>query len=177
MDDRLDAIEEIIRRAQAEGAFDNLPGQGDPLDLNKNPFAADSQLAHDLIQNNGFTLPWIADKQEIMGELVDWRSKLTRAWQRQDSGPIWERHWRESVAAFAVAAVKLNKRIADYNLKAPADSQHLLAIDVEAELRRARQSAPLPEADSPAPIKKSVETDAPPGFRQRMLEFARRKRR
>jgi hypothetical protein len=176
MEDRTNAIEEIIRQAQAKGQFADLPGQGRPLDLQQNLFAPDSQLAHNLIQNNGFTLPWIADKQEITAELAGWRQKLRAAWRQRHNGPAWEQYWQECVAAFRQEAGQLNSRILAYNLKAPADSQHLLAIDVTAELERLRQSPPedspgwADETPGPPANSQAVPT---PSLRERALGYLR----
>ncbi len=38
MDRRARGIDEIIRQAMREGAFDNLPGKGKPLELIENPY-------------------------------------------------------------------------------------------------------------------------------------------
>lgn len=159
MDDRSSAIEEIIRQAQAKGEFENLSGQGRPLDLRENLFAPDSQLAHNLIQNNGFTLPWIADKQEITAELENWRRKLSAAWRQRLNGPTWEQHWRESAATFTQEAAQLNKRILNYNLKVPAASQQLLPVNVELELERARQTPP--DDNEPLPQQRPTAVAAP----------------
>jgi hypothetical protein len=180
MDDRTNAIEEIIRQAQAKGQFADLPGQGRPLDLQQNLFAPDKQLAHNLIQNNGFTLPWIADRQEITAELAGWRQKLGTAWRQRHNGPAWEKHWQEVAAAFRHEAGKLNGRILAYNLKAPADSQHLFAINVEAELERLPQSPP---EDDPGWTDKTPGSPAhsqalpAPSLRERALGYIRSLRR
>jgi hypothetical protein len=186
MSEQMNAIEEIIRQAQEKGDFANLPGQGRPLPLPENPFAADSQLAHSLLQNNGFTLPWIADKRELSAELDGWRQKLSVAWQQRSRGPAWERHWHDSAAAFRDEAEKLNRRILTYNLKVPAASQQLLPINVETELARAQQSLArarqslaraqqsLPPTAEPAPSTTELPTAAPtPSWRQRALNHIR----
>lgn len=55
--------ERLIREAQEEGRFDDLPGHGRPLDLADVPFAGEMALAHHLLRNAGAVPPWIeADK-------------------------------------------------------------------------------------------------------------------
>jgi len=176
MDDRTNAVEEIIRQAQEKGEFADLPGQGRPLALPQNLFGADKQLAHNLIQNNGFTLPWIADKQEIAAELAGWRQKLRAAWRQRHAGPAWEQYWQECVAAFHQEAGKLNRRILVYNLKVPADSQQLLAINVEAELERLRQSPPegdLEWADKSPDSLANSQAVPTPSLRERAMSYIR----
>lgn len=48
-------IDETIRKAMEEGAFDNLRGTGKPLSIEDNPFVDPSwQLAYHLLKENGF---------------------------------------------------------------------------------------------------------------------------
>jgi hypothetical protein len=70
-------VERLIREAQEDGRFDDLPGQGQPLVLPDDSAAADHALAYHLLGNAGVSPPWIeADKavraleEEIHG-LVD----------------------------------------------------------------------------------------------------------
>lgn len=47
--------ERKIREAMEEGAFEQLEGEGRPLDLEVNPFEDPSlRMAHRLLRNNGF---------------------------------------------------------------------------------------------------------------------------
>src|ERR1041384_973169 len=75
-------IEEKLREAFAEGAFDNLPGKGQPLKLEaENPFEDPTQrMGYRVLRNNGFTLPWIQEQKEIAEESERLRTELTRAW-------------------------------------------------------------------------------------------------
>ena len=49
-------IDQHIRRAQAEGAFDNLPGQGKPLNLDDGYKEApeESRMAYKILKNAGY---------------------------------------------------------------------------------------------------------------------------
>jgi hypothetical protein len=62
-------VEEIIRDAMARGEFDDLPGQGKPLDLDAY-FAApeDLRLAYSMLKNAGY-LPQEAELLRQMGQL------------------------------------------------------------------------------------------------------------
>jgi DnaJ-like protein len=96
--------ERKIREAIEEGAFDHLEGAGKPLDLGENPFEDPSdRMAHRLLKNNGFAPAWIEEAKEIEAE-----SRRLRASGEASSGDFQSR----------VAA--LNRRIALFNLKAPA---------------------------------------------------------
>jgi len=91
--------ERKIREAMAEGAFEQLEGEGRPLDLEVNPFEDPSlRMAHRLLRNNGFAPEWIEERKDIERAIQEGRT------------PVAE----------------LNRRIADYNLKAPEFAQKLL---------------------------------------------------
>ena len=91
--------ERKIREAMEEGAFDQLEGEGRPLDLDENPFEDPSlRMAHRILRNNGFAPEWIEEWKDIERAIHEGKT------------PVAE----------------LNKRIADYNLKAPEFAQKLL---------------------------------------------------
>jgi len=63
-------IEDLLQRAMREGKFDNLPGKGQPVRLDENPHAdPEWRLAYHLLQQNGFSLPWLELRQEIENEI------------------------------------------------------------------------------------------------------------
>jgi hypothetical protein len=100
--------ERKIREAMEEGAFDHLEGAGKPLSLQEDPFEDRSlRMAHRLLKNNGFAPAWIEEAKEIEAE-----SRRLRA-----LGEAPAEDERDRVAA-------LNRRIAAFNLTAPAVSLH-----------------------------------------------------
>lgn len=139
-------IDRLIDEAQQEGKFDNLPGRGKPLRLNKNPYAEEQALAFELLQNNDYTLPWIARRNEILSKIDAFRAGLQQAWRRHQRRlsaaiPEGERallhnEWADVVAEQAAAVEKLNKEIADLNLSVPAERLELLKLNLDRELRR-----------------------------------------
>lgn len=140
MDTLPDSIEEQIRQAQANGAFDNLPGQGRPLRLEQNPFAADQQLAHDILRNNGFTLAWIEDKRDIETAVKSARQLLSQAWNWYDGSPESKQRWQKALTLFEKEVIALNKRILTFNLKAPSVNLHLLLLDPQQEVETIRKA-------------------------------------
>lgn len=59
-------VEERIRRAQREGAFDKLSGSGTPLELaDDSHIAPDLRLAHKILKNADCLPPEIEIKKEI----------------------------------------------------------------------------------------------------------------
>jgi DnaJ homolog subfamily C member 28 len=75
-------IDDAIEKAMREGKFDDLPGKGKPLSLDENPHEdPDWRLAHHVLKNGGFSLPWIETRKEIEDETGRARQALRRAWE------------------------------------------------------------------------------------------------
>lgn len=137
-------IDEIIRKAMEEGAFDNLRGAGKPLNLEDNPYIDPSwQLAYHLLKENGFALSFIETRQAIDTELAAARANLARAWEwrqanavRQDDARWVETQWQNALAAFMETVEALNKRISDYNISIPLDRFHRQKVSVSDEVGR-----------------------------------------
>ena len=146
------AVDRLIDEAQREGKFDDLPGKGKPLRLNKNPYAKEQALAFELLQNNNYTLPWIARRNELLAKIDAFRAGLQQAWRRHQrrlsaAAPASERaalsdEWVHVVAEQAAAVEKLNKEIAHLNLTVPAERLELLKLNLGRELRRAGAGRP-----------------------------------
>ncbi|HEX5417147.1 MAG TPA: DUF1992 domain-containing protein, partial [Chloroflexota bacterium] len=76
-----DRAMDAIERAIAEGAFDNLPGKGQPLDLSddNNPFVPDDmRLAYRILRNAGVRLPWIEERQIIDASRANLEREIER---------------------------------------------------------------------------------------------------
>ena len=59
-------VEERIRKAQLQGEFENLPGAGEPLDLEQDQAVPeDLRLAYKILKNAGCLPPEIELKKEI----------------------------------------------------------------------------------------------------------------
>jgi hypothetical protein len=64
-----DLVERKIREAQEQGLFDNLPGAGRPLSVERNPYARDWELAYGILRDNGYAPPWIEASREMEAAL------------------------------------------------------------------------------------------------------------
>jgi DnaJ family protein C protein 28 len=132
-------VEKRIQQAMEEGRFDDLPGAGQPLDLEVDPHEdPDMRLAHHLLRNSGFTLPWIEERREIEAQIQGMRTRFAHTWRWLGDD---EDRWREgerdrTVAAFRRQVVQVNRRIADYNLIAPTPSTQRPLLDPDRELLR-----------------------------------------
>jgi DnaJ homolog subfamily C member 28 len=125
-------VEKKIREAMDRGEFDDLPGKGQPISLEENPFEdPDLRLVHRLLCNAGFAPAWIEERKEIDTAFAAARTKLLRAWVLfgKDSRRSLSSEWQRSAAEFYEGVRKLNERIKIYNLKAPALVFHRRQID------------------------------------------------
>ncbi len=138
--ERRNLVEQRIQEAMVEGAFDNLPGKGKPLNLKKNPYADPGQdLAFSLLRNNGFAPEWIERDKEIRRELAEARNRLRAAWQKRRGNPAGDTAWQTAVDRFEASLHKLNQKIADFNLIVPAARGQRPRLRLARELRRIQE--------------------------------------
>jgi DnaJ homolog subfamily C member 28 len=125
-----------IRRAMEEGQFEDLPGKGRPLKLDENPYEdAEWRLAHHMLQESGYSLPWIEKRKEIESGLEAARQDLARAWQRRQEGGS-AAGWERAQSAFREAIAELNKKVFSYNLEVPSMQLQMIPLDAEVEIKR-----------------------------------------
>jgi DnaJ family protein C protein 28 len=138
-------IEEHLKRAMAEGKFDNLPGKGKALNLGEgNPHAdPEWELAYRMLKESGFSLPWIETLHEIENDIDAARQDLQRAWKWRliylsasvpDEKASVE--WEHALNLFKDKLVTLNKRIRDYNLEVPNARFQRPVLNYEREIRK-----------------------------------------
>ena len=78
------AIDKQIREAMERGDFDNLKGQGKPLNLQRDPgVPEDWELAFNMLKNAGFAPDWIEARKEVNTTL----EKLLAPLQRFQADP------------------------------------------------------------------------------------------
>ena len=138
------SIDEIIRRAMEAGQFDNLPGKGKPLNLEDNPHEDPAwRMAHHVLRNGGFSLPWIETLHEIETGLEEARLALRRVWAWRETSLSegkdfqWvEAEWQRAVGAFQEQITSLNKRIQSYNLEVPNDRFQRQPLNAEGEFEK-----------------------------------------
>ena len=141
-----DAAEEAIEEAIRSGAFDDLPGRGKPLKLINNPYAPGTELAYQLLQDNQYTLPWIAERNSLLARIQALREEIRQTWVQclaecqgleSDSDRLdLADYWREMLADWEGRIFKLNKEIADLNLKQPGDQLEIVKLSLDVELDR-----------------------------------------
>ena len=146
MDDPARGVDEAIRKAMEDGQFNDLPGAGKPLHLEDHPYEdPEWSLAFHMLRENEFTLPWIADRQEIEADLDAACQTLLRAYRAWHANPSGEETWRNAEVAFQERVSELNKRIRDYNLSVPSPNFQRLPINSEREVQRLTAANPAPK--------------------------------
>ena len=137
-------VDKQIREAMEQGEFDNLKGEGKPLDLPDNPHEEEGKwAAHHLLKENNFTLPWIAKRQEISTAHERAKHPLQQCYKEvqdrlsfrpndKQAKAMWER----AVIVYQQKIAVINKMIDDYNLMAPSDSFRMLYLSAERDVER-----------------------------------------
>jgi len=126
-------IERQIREAMAEGKFDNLPYQGEPLPNDENPYAGEMGLAFHVLKNYGVAPPWIESDKEVR-KLLDQRDAIFARASAEPAPSAFAR--RRDRAALEDLVTRINLAIARVNAEAPTDRQHRRPLTVADELAR-----------------------------------------
>jgi DnaJ homolog subfamily C member 28 len=151
-EDLRNAIDRIIDEAAEKGTFDNLPGKGKPLKRNRNPYAADQSLAYELLQNNDYTLPWIAKRNELVDKSAALRAALAADWARYQqryqqatstTQADLQAEWADRLRDYAAQVVELNQEISRANLTIPVANLELFKLTLDGELQRVGASRML----------------------------------
>ncbi len=134
----------LVEEQIAKIDWSTVQGKGKPLNLERNPYLDESdELAHSLLRNAGFTLPWIEDSRKIDADVAAARASLARAHasylEARDaemcSGHQWiEGAWLAAVREFRQEAARVNREIRDFNLKAPSAHLHKFTLRIDEEL-------------------------------------------
>jgi len=135
-------VEEQIREAIARGDYDHLPGRGRPQDLRVNPYVhPDERMAQDMLAAQGFGLPWIEERRDLLRDRTRLVEALHLAWERHAGGlptataRARERaRWDAAVIQFRRDAQALNARIRSHNHTVPVAGMRVRLIDPDAEL-------------------------------------------
>ena len=148
-----DVMDEVIEEAMRSGAFDNLPGRGKPLKLHNNPHAPGTELAYQLLKDNNYTLPWISERKEIIAAIDVLREDISLVWQRYHAEFRVTRSdtvrmalsvdWLKRREAWQERIKKINRLIADVNLKQPGEGFEILKLTLDGELGRAGAASDL----------------------------------
>ena len=125
-------VERKLEEAARAGAFDRLPGAGQPLDLSENPYVpADWRLAFKILADHQVLPEFVERRTEIEGIRAEIDAlKADRSRDRE-----WRRlACRNRLVRLAEAVEALNRSLAREN-QFVRGSLQLPPVDVDAELR------------------------------------------
>lgn len=129
-------IEELIKDAQKQGKFKGLKSEGKNVKMDDNPFTEDTRIAYGMVKDAGYTLGFLANRKTILAEIEELMAELQAA-ADQYTGNTWTRlRWAKATEVFTTKAKLLNRRIRDYNLKAPNEKFHIVPVWVDREIER-----------------------------------------
>lgn len=137
-------IEDIITDGHEKGLFTNLPGKGKPLNLTKNPFAPELDLAHNLLKDNELVPAWIADRNGLLEQIRTLRALIQTKWQRHlheftqipSQRDVISNRWYDTCQSWDAEIIELNKQINNFNLKRPMENLEIFKLDLDKELAR-----------------------------------------
>jgi len=145
-------IEQAIRKAMQDGLFDNLPGNGKPLDLQSkdDPNTPDDmRLTYKIMQDNNILPDWITLREVLEDQQIKIRREMQRGW-RAYTGTLQDadragntrkredatRAWKKLRRMFGEAIEQYNKHVLTYNLKVPHGIRQRHFMSLERELAR-----------------------------------------
>ena len=123
-------IDRQIREAAEEGAFEDLPFQGQRLPLEDDSAAGEWAMAHRILRNAGVAPPWIESDKEVRRLLAQRDALVARPRRTSTAGRERER------SELATLVGEINRAIARVNAEAPTVRQHRRLLDLDAELAR-----------------------------------------
>lgn len=131
----LNLIDQIITKAQADGLFDNLPGQGQPLPADADELVPEEdRLGYRMLRTAGYAPPWVEARRAIDEE----RARLD-AWLG-DAQRRWPHLAAPARAGFQVTYKRkladLQRMITSFNLTAPPGVPHLEGLRMADELAK-----------------------------------------
>lgn len=121
-------IERQLRDAMADGSWEDLPFQGQPLPLEDDTAAGDRAVGYRMLRSAGFAPPWIESDKEARRRLAERDALLEKGQGAGELGRTWRR--RELTRIVEAA----NRAIASLNAEAPTDRQHRRPLDLVGEL-------------------------------------------
>lgn len=143
-------VERALRRAIAEGLFDNLPGTGKPLNWrgqNDANTPRDMQMANKIMKDHDLAPTWMMLGQALADRERKLRDELQRGFTAYEgalqdaerSGDLGRRRrvvqaWERLLATFAEAAERYNRNVLTYNVMVPPGIDRREFINIEREL-------------------------------------------
>ena len=144
-------ISKQIDEAVAKGAFDDLPGTGQPLRLDEHPNEpAEMRMANKLLKDNDLTPAWIGDRKALLAEIEALRAAMQQQWDQicarvESDGNDREAptlSWNRTLLQWEERITDLNRRIVDLNITLPVWRMELHRLRLDEELNRIGATRP-----------------------------------
>ena len=140
-------IEDQIQKAQQEGKFDNLRGQGKPFTH------LDTDALEQLVKEQGFRPRFVELDAEIRAKTEIARQAVRRTYewvmQARGGGSVDRRYaldeWRQALRIFDQRLAEINRLIQTFNLELPEALRHRQKFPLkrDEELQQLGLAAPL----------------------------------
>ncbi len=151
-------VSEQIEEAMERGEFKDLPGKGQPLKLDTNPFLTPQvRMGNRLLKENGFAPRWIELEKEIKQEKAQLERLLTNLKARRERlvaliqqhphrseavSRSFEYERARGIARYSEKLENLNQKIRRVNLLMPTRNRQYGLINKEAALDRFEETCP-----------------------------------
>ncbi|RKU37819.1 hypothetical protein C6496_09235 [Candidatus Poribacteria bacterium] len=151
-------VSEQIEEAMERGEFKDLPGKGEPLNLDTNPFLTPQvRMANRLLKENGFAPRWIELEKEIKQEKAQLERLLINLKARRERlitfiaqypdrhkavSRSFEHERARGLARYSEKLENLNQKIQRVNLLMPTRNRQYGLINKEAALDRFKETCP-----------------------------------
>ena len=138
-----------IEEAINSGAWDNLPGKGQPLNLEEDAHLPEHlRLGHKILRDANVVPEWIAERKSLEAareKVLNKRANLENKGARQSASKYfeWRKEAREEIETLLRA---YNRAVLTWSLKAPRHVAPLRAFEIEAELRAFDERFPVSQS-------------------------------
>jgi Domain of unknown function (DUF1992) len=128
-------IDKLIDQARSKGQFEQLQGQGKPLNTDDDELVPDEdRLGYRMLKSHGFAPPWMEARRDVEQErerIHVWLQRTNKRWptMHDASRAVARVEYRQML-------VELRRMILNYNLTTPAAAGQIEGITIEDELVR-----------------------------------------
>ena len=151
-------VNKQIEEAMERGEFSDLPGKGEPLRLDTNPFLTpQARMANRLLKENGFTPRWVELEKEIKQEKAQLESVLINLKARRGRLAViiqqyphrrevisrtFEQERARGITQYSEKLKNLNRKIQRVNLLMPTRNRQYALINRTEALTHFQKACP-----------------------------------
>ena len=151
-------VNKQIEEAMERGEFSDLPGKGEPLKLDTNPFLTpQARMANRLLKENGFTPRWVELEKEIKQEkaqlervLVNLKARRERLaviiqqypHRREVISRTFEQERARGITQYSEKLENLNRKVQRVNLLMPTRNRQYALINRAEALTHFQKACP-----------------------------------